>query len=143
VHGCLEARTLWAAAAPAAFGFPYARQVLRLHCRVVPCATGLVRRDETRYAVTALGPDQASPRQLLRLWQAHWTIENGVHRVRDMVFGEGAATTRTGRAHQAFAALRNLALSFLHLWPGSAVTAAREYYAGHVGVLFRRLLTED
>ena len=56
-----------------------------------------------------------------------------------MVFGEDAATTRTAHAHQALAALRNLALSLLHLWHGSVVTAAREYYAGHVGVLFRRL----
>lgn len=138
-RGCIEERTLWAAEAPADLGFPYARQVLRLHCRVVHRRTGAVRHEATRYAVTSLEPGQARPPDLLRLWQAHWQIENGVHRVRDMLFGEDAATTRTGHAPQALAALRNLALSLLHLWHGSAVAAAREYYAGHVPALFRRL----
>ena len=32
---------------------------------------------------------------------------------------------------QAFAALRNLVIALIHLWRGSHITAAREYYAGH------------
>jgi hypothetical protein len=89
-------------------------------------------------AVTPLAPDQASPDELLRLWQAHWRIES-LFWIRDAVFREDHATTRTAHAHQAFAAFRNLVISLLHLWRGSQVTAAREYYASHPNVLFRRL----
>ena len=75
----------------------------------------------------------------MQLWQEHWHIENQVHWVRDVVFGEDRSTTRTGHAPQAFAAFRNLVLSLLRLWRGPEITAAREYYAAHLGILFRRV----
>ena len=137
-HGRLEQRTLWVAKAPPDLGWPHARQVLRLDRYVVSKRTGEVLSHQTVYAVTSLAPDQASPDELLRLWQAHWRIES-VFWVRDTVFREDHATTRTAHTHQAFAALRNLVISLLHLWRGSRVTAAREYYASHTNVLFRRL----
>jgi predicted transposase YbfD/YdcC len=91
------------------------------------------------YAVTSLAPEQASPAQLLRLWQRHWHIENQLHWVRDVVFGEDHSMTRTGHAPQAFAAFRNLAISLLHWLRDSHITAAREYYASHPNSLLRRL----
>jgi hypothetical protein len=138
-HGRREERPRTAAAAPADLGFPAAQQVLRLCRRRVDKHTGEVRTDDTGYAVTSRGPDRASPRALLRLWRRHWWIENRVHWVRDFVWGEDARTTHTGTAPQALAALRNLALSLLHRWKQAAITAAREYYASHPTVLFRRL----
>jgi predicted transposase YbfD/YdcC len=109
-HGRLEERTLLAVQAPPDLGFPYARQVLRLHRRRVDKCTGEVLTDETAYAVTSLGPEQASPAQLVRLWRRHWWIENCAHWIRDKVFGEDASTTHTGTAPQAFAAFRTLVL---------------------------------
>lgn len=137
-HGRLEERTLVAAAAQD-IAWPHAHQVLRLHRRFVHKRTGRVLSDETLYAVTSLRPEQASPAELLRLWQAHWTIENRLHWVRDVVLGEDLATTRTAHAPQAFAAFRNLAISLLHLGRRHAITAARQYYAAHPATLFRRL----
>jgi predicted transposase YbfD/YdcC len=138
-HGRYEERTLEVTRAPADLGWPSARQVLRLHRRFVSKRTGEVLVDETAYAVTSLDPRQASPHQLLQLWQAHWRIENQLHWVRDAVFAEDRATTRTRHAHQAFAALRNLVIALIHLWRGSHITAAREYYAGHPNVLLHLL----
>jgi predicted transposase YbfD/YdcC len=138
-HGRLEDRTLLAVAAPPDLGFPHARQVLRLHRRRVDKRTGEVVTDETGYAVTSLTAEQASPTQLLRLWQRHWWIENRVHWVRDVAFGEDAATTHTGTAPEALAAVRNLAISLLHRWKRPDITAARQYYASHPAALFRRL----
>jgi predicted transposase YbfD/YdcC len=138
-HGRLDARTLLAVAAPPDLGFPHARQVLRLHRRRVSERTGEVLTDETVYAVTSLGPEQASPSQLLHLWRRRWWVENRAHWVRDVVFGEDANTTHSGTAPQAFAALRNAALSLLHRWRHRNLTAAREYYTGHPAALFRRL----
>lgn len=141
-HGRVERRTLWVAPAGAArggvLGWPYARQLLELSRRVVVKRTGQVR-EETVYAVTSLTREQADAGALLWLWQQHWRIENGVHWVRDVVFGEDRATTRTGHAPQAFATFRNLALSCIRLWRGPAITASREYYATHPSVLFRQL----
>ena len=138
-HGRLEERTLLAVVAPPDLGFPSARQVLRLHRRRVDKRTGEVLTDETAYAITSLRPEQASPAQLLRLWQRHWWIENREHWIRDKVFGEDASTTHSGTAPQVFAAFRNLALSLLHRWRHRHLTAAREYYATHPAALFRRL----
>jgi len=138
-HGRLEERSLLAVAAPPDLGFPYVRQVVRVQRRRIDKRTGEVLSDETAYAVTSLAPDQATPKQLLRLWRRHWWIENREHWLRDAVFGEDANTTHLGCAPQAFAAFRNLALSWLHLGPDRNLTAAREYYASHLNVLFRRL----
>jgi predicted transposase YbfD/YdcC len=124
---------------PPDFGFPAAQQVLRLRRRRIDKQTGAVLTDETVYAVTSLSPDRARPRALLRLWRRHWWIENRVHWVRDVVCGEDASTTHTATAPQALAALRNLVLSLLHRWKHAEITAAREYYASHPTVLFRRL----
>ena len=113
--------------------------MLCLRRRRVDKRTGEVLTDETVYVVTSLSPERASPRALLRHWRRPWWIENRVHWVRDGVFGEDAGTTHTGTAPQAPAALRNLALSLLHHWKHAELTAAREYYASHPAVLFRRL----
>jgi predicted transposase YbfD/YdcC len=137
-HGRMEQRTLWVANAPPDLGWPYARQVLRLTRHIVAKRTGVVLSTETVYAVTSLAPDQATPDELLQLWQAHWRIES-LFWLRDAVFREDHSTTRTAHAHQSFAALRNLVISLIHLWRGPQVTAAREYYATHPSVLFRRL----
>jgi predicted transposase YbfD/YdcC len=138
-HGRLEERTLLAVKAPPDLGFPHARQVVRLHRRRIAKGTGEVLTDETVYAITSLRPEQASPTQLLHLWQRHWWIENREHWLRDVVFGEDANTTHTGSAPQVFAAFRNPALSLLHRWRHRNLTAARQYYASHAAALFRRL----
>jgi predicted transposase YbfD/YdcC len=138
-HGRLEERALVAVAAPPDLGWPHARQVLRLGRRRGSKRTGEVLSDETAYAVTSLAPEQATPAQRLALWRAHWRIENAEHWVRDAVFGEDKSTTRAGAAPQALAALRNLALSLLHLWGRRDVTAARQFFATHHHTLLSRL----
>jgi predicted transposase YbfD/YdcC len=140
-HGRIERRGLWVAPASAVrdqvLGWPGARQILELTRHGVSKRTGQLHA-ETVYAVTSLGPEQADAAALLRLWQQHWGIENQVHWVRDVGFGEDRSLTRTGRAHQVLAAFRNRALSLIRLWDGPAITAAREYYATHLSLLFRR-----
>ena len=136
--GRFEQRTLWVAKAPGDLGWPHARQVLRVDRHIVSKRSGEVLLDQTVYAVTSLAPDQASPAELLCLWQKHWRIES-LFWIRDAVFREDHSSTRTAHAHQTFAALRNLVISLTHLWPGSHVTGARQYYASHPNALFRRL----
>jgi predicted transposase YbfD/YdcC len=141
-HGRIERRSLWVAPALAVrqqvIGFPGAHQIMELQRQVIIKRTGQVR-EETVYGVTSLRANQADARTLLRLWQSHWGIENSVHWVRDVVFGEDQSLTRSGEAPQVLAAFRNLALSWIRRSFGSTISAAREYYVLHLPELFDQL----
>ncbi len=53
---------------------------------------------------------QVTPAQLGDLVRGHWAIENRVHYVRDVTFGEDASQVRTGNAPRVMATLRNIAI---------------------------------
>jgi hypothetical protein len=67
------------------------------------------------YAVTSLALGTASPAQLAGWLRGHWRIENQLHWVRDVTFGEDASTERTGSLPRAMASPRNLAAGALPL----------------------------
>jgi predicted transposase YbfD/YdcC len=85
---------------------------------------------ETAYAITSLAPERATAPQLLRLWRAHWRIENRLHYVRDVTYGEDQATVRAGRGAQGLAAIPNLAIGLLRLAGETNIAAGcRRYQA--------------
>ena len=90
--------------------WPSVAQVLRLTRTVTQNGHTTT---EVAYAVTSLTSARASPAQLLALWRGHWSIENGLHWVRDVTFGEDHSQIRTGAAPQIMAALRNIAITLL------------------------------
>jgi predicted transposase YbfD/YdcC len=110
-HGRVEIRTLKAVSVRH-FGFPHAAQVLQVTRRVCDLAT---RKWHTVvvYAITSLSFQQARPARLADLIRRHWTIENGLHWVRDVTFAEDASQLRTGAAPQVMASSRNLAIGVL------------------------------
>ena len=67
------------------------------------------------WAVTSASPQQLSPPRAARAARNHWTIENGVHWVRDATMGEDASKLRSASAPRVLASLRNLAISVLRL----------------------------
>jgi predicted transposase YbfD/YdcC len=69
---------------------------------------------ETRYAITSLSAREASAKKLLGLIRGHWGIENKLHYVRDVTYGEDQCTVRTARAPRALAAVRNFAIGLFH-----------------------------
>ena len=83
-----------------------------LRRRVVSLATGQVR-ETVHYGITSLSPEQASPDDLLRFIRQHWTIENQLHWVKDVIMEEDHCQLRTERTHHLMALFRNLALSLL------------------------------
>jgi len=84
---------------------------------------------ERVYAVTSLPPERADAARLLGIWRGHWGIENRLHWVRDVVFGEDQSQVRTGSAPQLLAALRNLVIGMLRLGGVKNISAALRHYS--------------
>jgi predicted transposase YbfD/YdcC len=68
---------------------------------------------EVQYAITSLSRSKANAARLLRDWRGHWAIENRLHWVRDVSFGEDKCQVRGGHAPQNLAAFRNAVISLL------------------------------
>jgi predicted transposase YbfD/YdcC len=127
-HGRLEIRTLERSAALNAYlAWPEVGQVARRTCQRVDLSTGVIG-EEVSYGVTSLPPGAASAAQVEALWRGHWTIENRVHRVRDVTWGEDASQVRVGHAPHALAALRNGLLSLLRALGWTQIADATRHY---------------
>jgi predicted transposase YbfD/YdcC len=72
-------------------------------------ATGK-QEHETRYYITSLKPDAARLNQAIR---QHWGIENKLHWVLDVAFGEDQSRKRAGNAAQNFSLLNRIALNLI------------------------------
>jgi predicted transposase YbfD/YdcC len=132
-----EVRHLWTSTAlDGSLDWPGVQQVGKIERTVR--RHGQVRR-EVRYGITSLGP-QIGPTRLLRLWRGHWGIENRLHYVRDVTFGEDASPVRTGAAPQVMAVLRNLVLALLRNAGCTNIAAALREQAWHQPHAALRLL---
>jgi predicted transposase YbfD/YdcC len=118
-HGRLERRTLVSTPALNDYlDWPGVAQVLRRTCQRTELKSGKCTT-HMRLAVTSLPRRMVTLAQIELLWRRHWTIENQLHHVRDVSFGEDRCQVHTGHAPQALAALRNGILALLRYegWP--------------------------
>lgn len=122
-HGRTERRTIRTAEADDSL-FPGARQVFRLR-RDRGDLDGDWTGKEILFGITSLNPDLAGPAHLNHYERAHWTIENKVHWVRDVIFHEDDSQLRTGTAPRAMATFRNLAISSIRLAGRANIAHAR------------------
>jgi len=123
-HGRTEERLIHAAPAPGDIVFPGATQIFR----IIRHAGGLDAqrtRKEVVHGITNLTPQQADPAALAALIRGHWAIENSIHWVRDVTFGEDASRVRTGNAPAVLAAIRNVVTTALRLAGSVNIAAAR------------------
>ena len=65
---------------------------------------------ETRYYISSL---MESPQKILAAIRSHWAIENGLHWVLDMSFGEDQSRIRKENAPQIMAVIRHISLNLL------------------------------
>jgi predicted transposase YbfD/YdcC len=87
---------------------------------------------EVRYAITSLR-ESVGADQLLKHIRGHWAIENRLHYVRDVTFGEDASQIRSGSAPQVMAALRNTVLAILRQAGWSNIAAGLRFNAWQAG----------
>lgn len=113
-HGREERRTLKVLTVKAGLLFPHATQAMQIKRQVRDLKKGKWRTI-TVYAITSLPTWQASPTDLATWIRGHWSIENRLHYVRDVTYGEDHSQARTGNAPRNMAALRNLAIGTLRL----------------------------
>jgi hypothetical protein len=128
LHGDrLERRELFISTALAeGYDWPHGRQALRLVRTVTRNGRTTT---EVAHGITSLSPARASPRQLLALWRGHWSIENSLHWVRDVTFGEDKSQIRSGSAPQIMAILRNVAITLLRRSGWTNLAQALRTYA--------------
>jgi predicted transposase YbfD/YdcC len=137
-HGRYETRTLWAISSTALDAYvgssgtvggpwPGVAQVCRIQ-RVVrerDRKSGTLETTvEVNYAITSLGRGRADAAALMRRWRVHWHIENGLHWVRDVTFGEDSSQIHKGQAPEVFTLLRNAAVSLLSSAQAPSIAAA-------------------
>jgi predicted transposase YbfD/YdcC len=84
---------------------------------------------QTCYAVTSLTVIQASHAQLAAIIRGHWGIEDRLHWVRDMDFGEDSSQVRTANGPRIMASLRNLVITIVRLAGATSIAAALRYHA--------------
>jgi predicted transposase YbfD/YdcC len=128
-HGRVERRTIRVAPADDNL-FPGAVQAFRLR-RDTAGLDGLWTGKEIVYGITSLPADLAGPAQLNHYERRHWVVEDRLHWVRDVTFGEDASQLRTGTAPRALAAFRNLAISALRLAGRANIAHARRDLHDH------------
>jgi predicted transposase YbfD/YdcC len=90
-----------------------------------------VSKEAVRYGVTSLPAQIAVPERLLTLKRGHWTIENGLHFVKDVTMGEDKSTIHADNGPKIMAALRNTALNLLRLSGVSTIAARMRYHSTH------------
>ncbi|MEV6151846.1 ISAs1 family transposase [Nonomuraea sp. NPDC052129] len=113
-HGRREIRRMKICTVRPGLPFPHAAQAIQVKRRRTDHRTGKTTI-VTIYAVTSLPPGRITHAQLAALIRGHWSIENRLHHVRDVTYGEDHSQARTGNAPRNMAALRNLAIGALRL----------------------------
>jgi predicted transposase YbfD/YdcC len=73
--------------------------------------------------ITSLGPEEAGPERLARLFRGHWAVENKAFWVRDVVFGEDASPVSTGNIVAVLASLRGAVANLARATGGDRVKA--------------------
>jgi predicted transposase YbfD/YdcC len=128
-HGRVETRTLQLAAVAAGIGFPHARLAIRLTRR--RRASSGKWHTEIVYAVTDMAWHQIRADELADAIRRHWSIENRLHWIRDVVFAEDHSQIRTGAGPAVMATVRNLVISLHRLAGASNIAAACRHIGRH------------
>ena len=128
-RGVLTTRTLTASTLLTDYiNWPGLAQVYQYRVEQKQTRTGKITQ-QTQYGITSLSPEVASAKDLLTLRRGHWTIENKVHWIRDVIFGEDASQVRTAGIPHVMAALRNTVLSVLRFAGYTKIAETLRFFA--------------
>lgn len=121
-----------------AVAFPGVEMILRVDLEV--SVGGVTRSRQTRHLITSLKADEVSPERLMGLVRGHWSVENGLHFLKDRWWDEDRQwSTQPGLAER-LATLRDCALTALRLIPGLPANQPIRARADHLGRRIRKAL---
>jgi len=131
-HGRLETRRLMCGNAHIEdVDWPDVQQVVRRECERIILKSGK-RSCEVSYGLVSMRPQEAGAAEIEKLWRGHWTIENSVHQVRDVTFGEDAGHAAQGNTAHVLAALRNGLLMLFRSAHWRSIPDALAHYGASV-----------
>ena len=127
-HGRTEQRHAAAVTITDADGidFPAAAQVVRI-VRYRGGLDGQRTAKQVVHVITSLTAEQADVATLAALVRGHWHVENGLHYVRDVTFGEDGSRARTGNLPAVLACIRNTVIAALRLAGATGIARARRW----------------
>jgi predicted transposase YbfD/YdcC len=135
-HGRLETRQLICGAAHIEdVDWPDVQQVVRRECERIELKSGK-RSCEVSYGLVSMRPEEAGAVTIEQLWRGHWTIENPLHHVRDVTFGEDAGHAAQGNTAHVLAALRNGVLMLFRSAHWRSIPDALAHYGASVARVF-------
>jgi hypothetical protein len=127
-HGRLEERVIRVSRELAGYSWwPYLEQVFE-YTRTWT-SKGVTKR-QTRYGITSLPAQVSDAARLAALKRGHWQVENALHYVKAVVFGEDASQTHSGKGADVFALVRNIAISLLRRAGYRTIAAQLRRYSG-------------
>ena len=143
-HGRIEKRRCWAVSDPAYLGYVNDQgEWTKLKSLAMVESERTENGDtttQTRYYITSLTNDA---RGLLNGARTHWGIENSVHWVLDVAFGEDNSRVRVGNSAENFSILRRMALNMLKSETTLKVgVAAKRKRAGWDGEYLLKVLAQ-
>ena len=128
-HGRIVRREIWTGEAEG-IAFPGARQIFRIRREVCDLA-GQMLSVEIVHGVTSLSAERATAAALAAWVRRHWGIENKLHWVRDVVFGEDHQHAYLGASAHTTGIMHNLAISLLRLAGVTEIKRATERIAAN------------
>jgi predicted transposase YbfD/YdcC len=142
-HGRIEIRRCWTVSDPLAFdyirhyeGWADLQTIVRVQ-RERHMGDKIER--ETSYYISSL-PSKASV--ILNAVRSHWGIENSLHWVLDVVFGEDASRIRKDNSSQNFGVLRKIALNILKQDTSKGSLKSKRYSAALDDTFLFQLLAQ-
>ena len=128
-HGRIEQRFLTVSSQLNQYAdWPHLHQVFRLQRLVHYQRTGRLTY-EVVFGVTSLSTVQCDADRLLRITRDHWLIENRLHYVREVTFGEDGCPIRHPKRQRVLACLNNLAIGLIPQCDFDYISQARRFFA--------------
>lgn len=88
---------------------------------------------QTHYYISSL---ETNAKTFLHIIRSHWKIENSLHYVKDVSFGEDGCRTRTNQIPLMQTIMRTLAINFINLNGFSNIKQSRKLFAWNPEKLF-------
>lgn len=90
--------------------------------------------------MTSRSAEDCAPQHLMPLIRQHWHIENRLHYVRDVTFGEDDCTIRHTKRQRILACLNKVVIGLLRRTAFTYVPEARRFFSVHYDQSFDLLL---